>query len=105
MDVADFACTYSKEAECYSLWAVVNESFENGSSDDVGQPYALKKCNFTNNSTALLWENVRPANYASLVDNVFFEYSNAEAVKDRILDGNNFTFEVVNRAVQVTFTH
>jgi hypothetical protein len=71
------------------------------------QPYTLMKCEFT---TSLLenqqvscceWESIRPASSSCFADNRLFKFPNSEGIRNRIFDGNNYSFDVVSRAVQV----
>jgi len=48
-----------------------------------------------------VWESVRPASSSCTADNRLFKYQNSEGIKNRIFDGNNYSFDVVSRAVQV----
>jgi hypothetical protein len=90
----------------YCLWAIIDEKPETWTQeDDSSQPYTLKKCEFvpalshTENKT--LWESIRPAVASNAMENLLFNYQDFESIRNRIFDGNNYSFDVVNRAVQV----
>uniref|UniRef100_A0A1I8B7X5 ER membrane protein complex subunit 1 n=1 Tax=Meloidogyne hapla TaxID=6305 RepID=A0A1I8B7X5_MELHA len=93
--------------ENYCLWVIVSEPPEIWDSDEELQPYTLMKCEFTslatleNQQVTCGWENVRPACSSCTADNRLFKYPNSEGIRNRIFDGNNYSFDVVSRAVQI----
>lgn len=101
----------------FCLWAIVDESpksweIESEQEQDGRQPYVLKKCEFDTQtqqspagSDTVLWEDVQSATSATAMDSFLFNYADFEAVKNRIFDCNNYSFDVVNRAVQVFLFH
>ncbi|KAF7637423.1 hypothetical protein Mgra_00003167 [Meloidogyne graminicola] len=99
----------NNEKEKFCLWVIVNESPEIWDSDEELQPYTLMKCEFIFSFSNIEnqeifsyeWESVRPACSSCLSDNRLFKYPNSEGIRNRIFDGNNYSFDVVNRAVQV----
>lgn len=50
-----------------------------------------------------IWENVQPAVMDGKVDSLLFDFPETEAIRNRIFDGNNYSFSVVNRAVTVCY--
>jgi hypothetical protein len=81
----------------------VNESSDScWSQDEDCQPYTLKKCEFVDSPDAKFnWELVRPATTSGAIDNLLFKYPDSEGIRNKIFDSNNYSFDVVNRAVQV----
>lgn len=56
---------------------------------------------FSSGEHISVWEDVQPALAHNKVDNLLFKFAESEAVKNRVFDGNNYSFFVVTRAVQV----
>uniref|UniRef100_A0A914L7G2 Nuclear pore complex protein Nup160 homolog n=2 Tax=Meloidogyne incognita group TaxID=654580 RepID=A0A914L7G2_MELIC len=94
----------NNKQENYCIWVIVNEPPEIWDSDEELQPYTLMKCEYNSylaTSENQVWESVRPASSSCTADNRLFKYQNSEGIKNRIFDGNNYSFDVVSRAVQI----
>uniref|UniRef100_A0A914N1S2 Nucleoporin Nup120/160 beta-propeller domain-containing protein n=1 Tax=Meloidogyne incognita TaxID=6306 RepID=A0A914N1S2_MELIC len=95
---------FNNKQENYCIWVIVNEPPEIWDSDEELQPYTLMKCEYNSylaTSENQVWESVRPASSSCTADNRLFKYQNSEGIKNRIFDGNNYSFDVVSRAVQI----
>ncbi|KAI6179396.1 BMA-NPP-6, isoform e [Aphelenchoides besseyi] len=101
--VVDFECVPSTVASNQILlWAITRESYEdNEHTDAMFQPYLMHRCtvdlNGLNSST---WDAIDPGMPDPIFDKLLFAETTTKSIKQRVFDGDTYSFEVVLRAVQ-----
>ncbi|KAI6203510.1 hypothetical protein M3Y94_00565300 [Aphelenchoides besseyi] len=101
--VVDFECVPSTiNLNQILLWAITRESYEdNEQTDAMFQPYLMRRCtvdlNGLNSST---WDAVDPGMPDPVFDKLLFAETTTKSIKQRVFDGDTYSFETVLRAVQ-----
>lgn len=107
----------SSEENELTLWAISRESYEDDKQelDTMFQPYLLRSCKidlyvivifkyniirFRNGTNESEWKVADPAVPNAVLDKLVFENMNVESVKQRIFDGDTYSLEIVQRAIQ-----
>lgn len=72
------------------------------------QPYILMRhriqpdMDINTNENKYNWESVQPATANMLLDLLHFKQIDSQIIRHRIFDGNAYSFDVVNRALQAS---
>ncbi|KAI6182204.1 BMA-NPP-6, isoform e [Aphelenchoides bicaudatus] len=101
--VVDFLFVESSaERQEITLWTISRESYdEDKPLDSMFQPYLLRHCALELNGTSESeWKVADPAVPNSILDSLVFESMTVESVKQRIFDGDTYSFEIVQRSIQ-----
>ncbi|KAI6192894.1 hypothetical protein M3Y99_01908000 [Aphelenchoides fujianensis] len=101
--VVDFACVPPTATSNFvTLWAITRESYEeNERSDAMFQPYLMRRCTVDlRGLESSSWDAVDPGMPDPVFDKLLFADLAAKSIKQRIFDGNTYSFEIVQRAVQ-----
>ncbi|KAI6177930.1 Protein disulfide-isomerase [Aphelenchoides fujianensis] len=101
--VVDFACVPpTATLNFVTLWAITRESYEeNERSDAMFQPYLMRRCTVDlRGLESSSWDAVDPGMPDPVFDKLLFADLAAKSIKQRIFDGDTYSFEIVQRAVQ-----
>uniref|UniRef100_A0A914CBT9 Nuclear pore complex protein Nup160 n=1 Tax=Acrobeloides nanus TaxID=290746 RepID=A0A914CBT9_9BILA len=87
----------------YSLWVLISETVDPDEREQTStQPYSLWKCSLSLlNDNPHEWIRVRPAVPDSSMDDILFHSTAIEAIRHRIFNGDDYSFDAVQRAVHI----
>ncbi|CAD5208912.1 unnamed protein product [Bursaphelenchus xylophilus] len=99
--VVDFLVTQSSlRRQEFALWVCNRESFEDGTPSGMFQPYSMRKCFVSmNGDFESIWDSIETtAINTKKIDMI--NHSKIDAIKKRVLGGETYSFEMVERAIQ-----